>query len=79
MIKSELMKQIQSNEDRKKKEKEDDIIYGQKMSIMAQTMQKKEHERQKKQREMHFKMMTQHWDEQKREKQELADIAKIFK
>jgi len=47
--------------------------------MMAHEMQVKEYERQRFQKNMHFKMMTEQWDEMKKSKEELSKIEKIFK
>ena len=46
---------------------------------MVRNMQKKDSERHQKQKEMHFQMMTQHWDDMIKKKQELVNIDRIFK
>ena len=62
-IREELRRQMQSNEERRKREKEEDDRYGQRLNFMVKKMQKQDNERQQKQKEMHFQMMTQHWDD----------------
>lgn len=68
-----------SNEERKRREKEEDVRYGQRLNFMVRNMQKKDIERHQKQKEMHFQMMTQHWDDMIKKKQELVNINRIFK
>ena len=68
IIREELRKQMQSNEARRKREKEEDVMYGQRLNFMVRNMQKKDSERQQRQKEMHFQLMTQQWDDMIRQK-----------
>lgn len=54
LIRETLTKQMEDNKNRKRAEKDQDDAYGQKLSHMAMLMQRQEHERHKKQRELHF-------------------------
>ena len=49
------------------------------LNLMARNMQKMDQERQVKQREMQFKLMTKQWDEMIKDKEEKKEIEKIFK
>jgi hypothetical protein len=46
---------------------------------MVNQMQRKDKERQQKQREMHYQLMTQQWEDMIKNKKEIQDIDKIFK
>lgn len=70
---------MMSNEERRRKEKDEDVRYGQRLNFMVRNMQKKDTERQHKQKEIHFQMMTQQWDDMIKKKQELVNIDRIFK
>ncbi len=70
---------MMSNEERKRREKEEDVRYGQRLNFMVRNMQKKDSERHQKQKEMHFQMMTQNWDDMIKKKHELVNIDRIFK
>ena len=60
-----------SNEERRRQERDEDVRYGQRLNFMVKSMQRKDAERQQKQKEMHFQMMTQQWDEMIKNKKEM--------
>lgn len=68
-----------SNEERRRQERDEDVRYGQRLNFMVKSMQRKDAERQQKQKEMHFQMMTQQWDEMIKNKKEMQTIDRIFK
>ena len=68
-----------SNEERRRQERDEDVRYGQRLNFMVKSMQSKDAERQQKQKEMHFQMMTQQWDEMIKNKKEMQTIDRIFK
>ena len=78
-IREELKKQIAERDSAKKQEKQVDLDYGMRLNLMARNMQKKDQERQIKQKEMQFKLMTKQWDEMIKDKEEKKEIEKIFK
>lgn len=79
IIRETLAQQIRDKQTRKELDKQNDDAYGQKLSHMALLMQKKEYERLRKQKEMHFQQLTKQWDELKKNKDEIALIEKIYR
>jgi hypothetical protein len=78
-IREDLRKQIADKQSAKKQEMREDLDYGMRVNLMARNMQKMDQERQVKQREMQFKLMTKQWDEMIKDKEEKKEIEKIFK
>jgi anti-sigma regulatory factor (Ser/Thr protein kinase) len=78
-IREDLRKQIADKQSAKKQEMREDLDYGMRLNLMARNMQKMDQERQVKQREMQFKLMTKQWDEMIKDKEEKKEIEKIFK
>lgn len=78
-IREDLRKQIADKQSAKKQEMREDLNYGMRLNLMARNMQKMDQERQVKQREMQFKLMTKQWDEMIKDKEEKKEIEKIFK
>lgn len=74
-----LQRQIRENQERREQEREQDLIYGQKLGQMAMTMQARDQALRAKKRQMHSEAMTRHWDEMRQTRQELTRIERIFK
>ena len=79
MIRETLLQQIKEKARKNLEEREKDVLYGQKLSVLAGMAQKQELERVKMQKQMQFGLLVQDWDEMKKSKEELRKIDKLFK
>ncbi len=78
-IKDKLKEQIRQKQEMRRKELEDTKNYGQKMNELANSMKMKEEERLKKKEELQRDQLKAAWSEQRRQKDELNKIERIFK
>ena len=78
-IKDKLRQQIKENQERKRKHAEESINYGLKLNELAISMQKKEEDRLKRKDDMQREHLRAAWNEQRKIKEDLQTIEKIFK
>ena len=78
-IKDKLRQQIKENQERKRKQAEESINYGLKLNELAISMQKKEEDRLKRKDDMQREHLRAAWNEQRKIKEDLQTIEKIFK
>ncbi|CDW86232.1 UNKNOWN [Stylonychia lemnae] len=79
LIREHLKKQMKDKELAKKSQDQDYLDYGRTLNELANQMNRQEQERQKNKQQTQFQQLRQAWDEQKKQKEDLKIVEKIFR